>query len=80
MATVNDLDMILSLNFKHIAKRTIELTELVNAREGYHKKIYTTTIKNCIFARKIVEIMKYIQVFNYKYKGANGKLAQGEIF
>ena len=23
--------------------------------------------------------MKYIQVFNYKYKGANDKLAQGEI-
>ena len=43
VATINDLDMILSLNFKHIVrKKTIELTELVNTREGYHKiKIYT---------------------------------------
>lgn len=43
VATVNDLDMILSLNFKHIVKKkTIELTELVNVREGYKKvQIYT---------------------------------------
>ena len=42
-ATVNDLDMILSLNFKHIVKKkTIELTEFVNLREGYKKvQIYT---------------------------------------
>jgi len=42
-ATVNDLDMILSLNFKHIVKKkTIELTELVNLRNGYKKvQIYT---------------------------------------
>ena len=43
VATVNDLDMIISLNFKHIVrKKTIELTEHVNIREGYHKiGIYT---------------------------------------
>ncbi len=43
VATVNDLDMILSLNFKHIVKKkTIEQTELVNVREGYRKvHIYT---------------------------------------
>ena len=43
IATVNDLNMIISLNFKHIVrKKTIELTELVNIREGYHKiGIYT---------------------------------------
>jgi len=43
MATANDLDMILSLNFKHIVKKkTIELAELVNVREGYRKEhIYT---------------------------------------
>lgn len=34
--TVHDLDMILSLNFKHIVKKkTMELTSLVNIREGY---------------------------------------------
>lgn len=43
VATVNDLDMIISLNFRHIVKqKTIELTELVNIKEGYHKvRIYT---------------------------------------
>jgi len=43
VATINDLEMILSLNFKHIVrKKTIELTELVNVREGYRKvQIYT---------------------------------------
>jgi hypothetical protein len=40
---VNGLDMILSLNFKHIVKKkTIELTEFVNLKEGYRKVgIYT---------------------------------------
>ncbi len=34
--TVNDLDMILSLNFKHIVKKkTMELASFVNIREGY---------------------------------------------
>ncbi|HZK70697.1 MAG TPA: hypothetical protein VFD03_04130 [Clostridia bacterium] len=43
IATVNELDMILSLNFKHIVKKkTIELTELVNIKSGYRKiDIYT---------------------------------------
>jgi len=43
IATVNDLDIILSLNFRHIVKKkTIEMTEVVNVRDGYHKiKIYT---------------------------------------
>ena len=43
IASTNDLDMIISLNFKHIVrKKTIELTELVNIREGLHKiGIYT---------------------------------------
>lgn len=36
VTTVNDLDMILSLNFKHIVKKkTMDLTALVNVREGY---------------------------------------------
>jgi predicted nucleic acid-binding protein len=38
VATVNDLDMILSLNFRHIVrKKTIELTEYINLRAGYRK-------------------------------------------
>jgi hypothetical protein len=38
MATVKGLDFIVSLNFKHIVKRkTIEMTELINYREGYKK-------------------------------------------
>ena len=43
VATVNDLDMILSLNFKHIVrKKTIELTALINTREGYRRiGVYT---------------------------------------
>jgi predicted nucleic acid-binding protein len=43
VATVNDLDRVVSLNFKHIVrKKTIEFTELINIREGYHKiGIYT---------------------------------------
>jgi hypothetical protein len=37
-ATVNGLDFIVSLNFRHIVKRkTIEETELINFREGYKK-------------------------------------------
>lgn len=42
-ATVSELDMILSLNFRHIVKqKTIELTAAVNVLAGYRKiKIYT---------------------------------------
>ena len=42
-ATVNRLDCIISLNFKHIVKaKTIEATELVNYRTGYKRiGIYT---------------------------------------
>ena len=37
-ATVKGLDFIVSLNFRHIVKRkTIELVELINFREGYKK-------------------------------------------
>ena len=37
-AAVNDLDIIVSWNFKHIVKRnTIIMTELVNKRNGYKK-------------------------------------------
>lgn len=36
IATVNYLNFIVSLNFKHIVKRrTVLLTELINIREGY---------------------------------------------
>ena len=36
--TVNDLDFIVSYNFKHIVKRkTIMMTESVNLREGYKR-------------------------------------------
>lgn len=43
MATVHDMDMILSLNFKHIVKKkTVELSEAVNVRQGYRKvQIFT---------------------------------------
>ena len=35
-ATVNDMDMIVSLNFKHIVRRkTVEMTGFVNLRAGY---------------------------------------------
>ena len=38
MAVVNDLDMIISLNFKHIVKKkTMEITSLINLREGYRQ-------------------------------------------
>ena len=38
MATVKGMDFIVSLNFKHIVKRkTIEMSELINYREGYKK-------------------------------------------
>ena len=37
-ATIKGLDLIVSLNFRHIVKRkTIEGTELINYREGYKK-------------------------------------------
>jgi len=37
-ASVNDLDFIVSYNFKHIVKRkTIIMTEMVNLREGYRR-------------------------------------------
>jgi hypothetical protein len=37
-ATVNDMDLIVSYNFKHIVKlKTATLTEVVNLREGYRK-------------------------------------------
>jgi rRNA-processing protein FCF1 len=43
VATVNRLDCIISLNFKHIVKaKTIETTELINYRTGYKRiGIYT---------------------------------------
>lgn len=38
IATIKGIDFIVSLNFKHIVKRkTIEMTELINFREGYKK-------------------------------------------
>ena len=38
MATVYDLDFIVSFNFKHIVKRkTVTMTEAVNLREGYKR-------------------------------------------
>ena len=38
MAAIKGLDFIVSLNFKHIVKRkTIEMTEIINYREGYKK-------------------------------------------
>lgn len=38
IAAVKNMDFIASLNFKHIVKRkTIEMTELINFREGYKK-------------------------------------------
>lgn len=37
-ATVNDMDLIVSYNFKHIVKwKTITRTEVVNLREGYKR-------------------------------------------
>jgi predicted GIY-YIG superfamily endonuclease len=38
ITAVEGLDFIVSLNFKHIVKRkTIEMTEMINYREGYKK-------------------------------------------
>jgi len=38
MTVVNDLDIIVSLNFKHIVKKkTMEMTNLINTREGYRQ-------------------------------------------
>jgi len=43
MATIAELDFIVSLNFQHIVKRkTIIETELINAREGY-RRVYIYT-------------------------------------
>ncbi len=37
-ATVHDIDLIVSYNFKHIVKlKTVTMTEIVNLREGYKK-------------------------------------------
>jgi rRNA-processing protein FCF1 len=45
MATINDLDIIVSYNFKHIVKlKTIIGTESINLREGYKRiLIYSPT-------------------------------------
>jgi len=38
IATIMDMDFIVSLNFKHIVKRkTMLMTEVINVREGYKK-------------------------------------------
>ena len=38
MVTVNDLDFIVSFNFRHIVKRkTMNMTESINIREGYKR-------------------------------------------
>lgn len=38
IATANDLDLIVSYNFKHIVKmKTVTMTEAVNLREGYKR-------------------------------------------
>ena len=43
MATITNLDFIISLNFQHIVKRkTIIETEIINAREGY-RRVYIYT-------------------------------------
>ena len=37
-ATVNDMDLLISYNFKHIVKlKTVTLAEVVNLREGYRR-------------------------------------------
>ena len=43
VATINDMDMILSLNFEHIVrKKTLEMTGYINSELGYKPiKIYT---------------------------------------
>ncbi len=45
VATVNDLDIILSYNFQHIVKRkTIIMSSIINKREGYKSiEIYSPT-------------------------------------
>jgi predicted nucleic acid-binding protein len=36
--TVNDIDFIVSYNFRHIVKRkTVHMTEIINLREGYRR-------------------------------------------
>ena len=43
VATITNLDFIISLNFQHIVKRkTIIETEIINAREGY-RRVYIYT-------------------------------------
>ncbi len=44
-ATVHEMDLIVSYNFKHIVKlKTVTLTEAVNLREGYRKiRIFSPT-------------------------------------
>ncbi len=38
IATVNDLSLIVSFNFKHIVKlKTVTMTEVINLREGYNR-------------------------------------------
>lgn len=38
VATVNDLDFVVSFNFRHIVKRkTVTMTEAINLREGYKR-------------------------------------------
>ena len=38
VTTVNSLDMIISLNFRHIVKeKTIQLTNAINTLQGYRK-------------------------------------------
>lgn len=45
LATVNDLDMVISANFQHIVKqKTIKLTGAINTANGYHAlQIYSPT-------------------------------------
>ena len=45
VATVNDMDMIISLNFEHIVrKKTLEMTSFINTELGYRPiKIHSPT-------------------------------------
>jgi len=45
-ATVNDLEYIFSLNFKHINKlKTKTMTSIINIREGYHPVTITSPLE-----------------------------------
>ena len=57
VATVNDLDIILSYNFQHIVKRkTIIMSSIINKREGYQSiEIYSPT--------EVVEYDEWIKNF-----------------